>query len=257
MGVFVVERLCTDLAATAAAVRTLGADRLLVGCRAGPRRRQELHSVLARVGLRRGAVRLPDLSPAEGADPTALAEHTLVVLRAALARLVLTDVSAPHRWRVTACEGGVHGRDLFRTAGLAGRPVAGLRPDRCEAATGCSLCTLACPQGALRRNGSHVEVVANACSGCGACLGACPHDALSLGGERLEGYVAAARALVDELSRGDSAGRSVAIVCSRADPVPLGREWVPFEVPSLEMVSAGWVLQLRAAGVATTLVKRR
>jgi ferredoxin len=63
---------------------------------------------------------------------------------------------------------------------------------------------------------------------------------------------AAADTLVDDARR---LGLGVAIVCSAAiTEMPVGGPWLVLEVPSLEMVTAGWVLQVVAAGDRVTLV---
>lgn len=255
--VYVVERLCANPQAIGATLARLGAGRVLVGCRAGRRRRQEMRSALAAAGdsgASRAAVRIVDLSAAEGADPVVVAEQSLVALRSGLARLARAEVEAPLARRLVPRDGGVTRRDLFRTAGLTAQPVAHLRSKRCAAVLGCRLCTLACPEQAIRLEGSGVVVDATACTGCGACLGACREDALSLEDEVLGGYEAAVRSLVAELRRAGAGAAGVAFVCSKAHPVPLGGHSVPLEVPSLEVVSVGWLLGLRAAGVQASLV---
>lgn len=252
VGVYVVEGLCANPPALVATLGRLGAVRVLVGCRAGGRQRGELQLALVRAGLNRGAIRIPELSPAEDADPAVVAEHTRIVLLAALARLAHSDTGVPIPRRLVA-EGGVTRRSLFRTGGLTAEPVASVRAERCTSADGCAICTLACPPGALRRVGGRILVAHSACTGCGACLGVCPKEAISLGGETLEGFTAAARSVVAELARHERSS-GVSLRCSRAASPVLGGEAVPFVVPSLEMVSAGWLLQLQAAGLATGLV---
>lgn len=61
---------------------------------------------------------------------------------------------------------------------------------------------------------------------------------------------AAARVLVAEALRpGPGRVHGVAIVCADAAVrVPVGAEWLPLEVPSLELVTTGWPLQILSAG---------
>jgi ferredoxin len=65
------------------------------------------------------------------------------------------------------------------------------------------------------------------------------------------GLEAAADVLVEDARR---LGLGVAIVCSHAAlKVTLGGLWLALEVPSLEMVTAGWLLQVVAAGAVVTV----
>ena len=71
----------------------------------------------------------------------------------------------------------------------------------------------------------------------------------------MAGLEAAADVLVEDARR---LGLGVAIVCSHAAlKVTLGGLWLALEVPSLEMVTAGWLLQVVAAGAVVTVPRVR
>jgi len=64
----------------------------------------------------------------------------------------------------------------------------------------------------------------------------------------LDAYGAAAAQLVDAVA-GSASVTGIAVVCQDSAAAPLvGEPWLPLRVPSLEMVSAGWMLQLARAG---------
>ncbi len=75
-------------------------------------------------------------------------------------------------------------------------------------------------------------------------------DAMSLAGWSLPGLEAAAGELAAEALRpGPGRVHGVAITCVRATRrLPVGADWLPLEVPSLEMVSTGWPLRILSTG---------
>ena len=112
----------------------------------------------------------------------------------------------------------------------------------------------ACPHGALRRESGRVIVDAVACTGCGVCVTACRSGAFSLPGAGLEELAVAAGVLVEYL-RGAERGGGIAIACQTSSEAPmLGREWLTLRVPSVQMVTAGWLLQLVAAKTRVLVV---
>ncbi len=64
------------------------------------------------------------------------------------------------------------------------------------------------------------------------------------------GLEAEATSLVAEASR---LAAGVAVMCSKVT-LPLGSRWLPLQVPSLEMVTAGWPLQIVSEGVPVRLL---
>ena len=84
-------------------------------------------------------------------------------------------------------------------------------------------------------------------------MASCRNGAFALPGADVAGLSAAAAVLVAAIRRQGSA-TGVAIACRRASLVPrVGEPWL-LRVPSVEMVTAGWLLQLIRAGVGVRLI---
>ena len=254
--VFAVETLCSGSSTVSVALKALGARRVAIGCRQGATRREEIVACLRRAGIHPSGIQLVDLMPGEQSDPAVVAEQTITRIRAALTRLSCADLDAPVRERLAPGSVDVSRRSLFRPSNAARRPVASFIEVRCDGGGGCWACVEACPRGALRLTGTRVSVDEAACTGCGACLSACRSAAISLNGTSISELEAAASVLVAEARLpGMGSPFGVAIVCAKAlANVPLGGSWLPLEVPSLEMVSAGWPLQILSADVGVRLV---
>lgn len=253
---FVVEKLCSEPARLALTLRELGGRRVVVGCRQLRTRRGEIAAHLRRAGLHPAGVQLVDLMPAGQSEPFVVTEQSIARLDAALARLAVADLDEPVRERLAPRSVDVSRRSLLRPGEMARRPVAAVRRTRCASDSHCSACLMACPQDALYRVEGRLSVDPAACTGCGACLSACSSGAISLNGTSIDQLEAAASALAAAALRsGTAAVGGVAIVCreAKADVAP-GGAWLPLEVPSLEMVSAGWALQLLSSGIAVSLV---
>ncbi len=254
--VFVVENLCSGPTTASAALKTLGARRLAIGCRQGATRREEIVACLRRAGIHPSGIQLVDLMPFEQSDPVVVAAQSIIRIRAALTQLAWADLDAPVRERLALGSVEVSRRSLFRPSNAARRPVASFIEARCDGGEHCRACVEACPHGALRVTGTRMLVDEAACTGCGACLSACRSAAISLNGTSISELQEAASVLVAEarlLGSGSLVG--LAIVCTKAlAKVPLGGSWLPLEVPSLEMVSAGWPLQILSADVGVKLV---
>jgi ferredoxin len=109
--------------------------------------------------------------------------------------------------------------------------------------------------------GGRVEVDGGSCAACGICVSRCPIDAITLPGRSLAQYEAQLRTL---LSQPESLPGSVGILfgcchaggafdaMSERTPVTVG--WLPVAVPTLGMVTAGWLLQTLVAGAAAVAV---
>ncbi len=250
--VYVVPDLCSRLSGLPATVRALSVGRVVVGCRRGNARRQRIMGFLRDAGLTPAGAQVVDLLPGALAAPGDVAEQSVARLRAALARVSGADLGAPVRETAAGLgPGRVSRRDLFGLGHLGRRPVAAWAADRCQGREASRLCAQACPAHALSAAGPGLSVDATSCSGCGACVAACRSGAMSLSGATMGELEAAAAALVEDAGR---LGLGVAIVCSSAPAkVTLGGRWLALEVPSLEMVTAGWLLQVVAAGAAVTV----
>ncbi len=254
--VFVVENLCSSPAGFTSAVRALEARRVTIGCRDSAARHDEIVAQLRKAGIHRSGIRVVDLRPAEQSDPLHVAGQSAARILAAIARVSHADLDAPVHECPVGAAGPVSRRNLLHVGSLSHRPVACWIDGRCDG-SGCRrACVAACPHGALRLTGSGVAVDPAACTGCGACLGTCRSDAMTLSGWSIRETEAAASVLIAEARRlGPASVRGVAIVCARAvASVPVGGNWLPLEVASLEMASAGWPLQILSAGVAVAII---
>lgn len=252
----VVTNLCSEAAGLIAAVRALGIQRLAIGCRHGATRHEEIVAQLRRAGIHRSGIRVVDLMPSGQPDPLRVAGQSAGRILAAIARVSHADLDAPVRESPVGAAGPLSRRNVFQLGNRGRRAVACWVDGRCDG-DGCRrACVAACPHGAVRLTSTGVAVDATACTGCGACLGACDSDAISLSGWSIREMEAAAGVLVGQARRlGPASVRGVAIVCARAiASVPVGGSWLPLEVPSLEMTSAGWPLQILGAGVGVAIV---
>ena len=254
--VAVVPDLCSGAAALPAALRALGARRVVAGCRHTATRREEIIGKLLRAGIRHPGIGIADLMPGGRPDGLRVAAQSAARIHAAVARVGHTDLDMPTGEQPAVAGGPLSRQNLFHPGTIARRPVAHWAAGRCLAGKGCQVCASACPHGAMRVTGSGVAVDPETCTGCGACLPACRVGAMSLSGLSIRAFEAAAGVLAAETQRpGPGQVRGVAIVCERAAAqVPVGADWLPLEVPSLEMASAGWPLQLLSAGIAVAIV---
>jgi len=240
------------------ALSPLHPRRVVLACRVASQRLGELHTALRRAAAPPGGVDIVDLaiSPGltdQGARRIAL-EQSIALLKAAVARVTAADLEAPVCERTSLSVGGVSRRSLFRGGSSARHPVAVWQPERCPGGVGCTACVKACPHGALSRQAARVVVDGDSCTSCGVCVAACHNGAFTLPGAGLDGLAAAAGILVESIAKRGSA-TGVALVCQQAKTGPrLGDQFLALRVPSMEMVSAGWLLQLLAAGVGTKVV---
>ena len=248
--VFVVPDLCSRFSELPATVRALRTGRVVVGCRQGHAKRHRITGVLRNSGVNRAGAQVVDLTPDEGARPHDVAEQSIARLRAALARVSHADIGGPV-WESEALgPARLSRRNLFSLDYLARRPVAGWTGERCAGRGASRACVQACPHQALTLAGPSISVDTASCTGCGACVAACRSGAMGMNGASMAELEAAASTLVEDARR---LSVGVAIVCSAAThDIPLGGPWLALEVPSLEMVSVGWLLQVVAAGASVT-----
>jgi ferredoxin len=244
--------LCRPFSAFADALQRLRPSRAVVACAYARPRRDRILEVLRSSGAHLAGVQLVDLIAAAGARTVDAGIQARARLRAALAGVGEADLAVPLRERaVPVGSARVSRRDLFKLGRLPHRQVVVWAAERCQGHGLFRPCVQACPRKALSLDGGAVHVDEEACTGCGACVAACRTGAMTLGGPSLAGLEAAARVLAEEAGR---LGAGVEIRCRSAEgAAPLGGQWLPLEVPSLEMVSAGWAFQFMAAGIAVKL----
>ena len=251
--VIAVRELCARLSELPDAFSSLRVPRVVVGCARGKEREQRIRRTLRDKGAHPSGLQVVDLSSTSGGDPV-LAGHQLVArLRAAVARASSGDLNAPISERAPGMGASAFSRrDLFRFGCSAPHPVVAWAAGSCTGQGAARPCVASCPRGALSCQGSRVTVDSGRCTGCGACIRTCGTGALTLNGACLAELEASGNCLADE-ARG--LGFGVMIVCSQAaNVVRLGSGWLPLEVPSLEIVTAGWALQYVAAGVPVALM---
>jgi len=252
--VHLVRKLCAASFKLSAVVKNAGAHRVVIACREGAEMRGELVALLRRTGIHPSGVVVLDMRPGEKMDPGDVGAQSAVRIRAALARVSCGDLTASVHGRGWAPSTRFSRRNLFRPGDIARSPVASWLENRCGNGVACRACIDSCPIGALKLVDNQLTVDEVLCTGCGACVSACRSGAMSVGGVPLNALEAEANVLVKG-SPGLSSRPGVAIVCANADrDMPLGGAWLPLKVPSLEMVSIGWLLQILAAGASVRLV---
>jgi ferredoxin len=252
--VHVVRKLCSSPSKLSEALKGTRVQRVVVGCSKGAEIRDEVNAIFRRAGLHGSAATVLDMLPAAGADRELVAAQSAAWIRAAVQRVSRADLSAPVRERRASASTRFSRRSLFHPGDVARRPVASWLMDRCDCGGANSACVDACPDGALSLVGRRVSVDQDLCTGCGACMGTCRSGAMSLCGLTIGMLEAEANSLVKD-ALGLEVRPGVAIVCANATMnAPLGGDWLPLEVPSLEMVGVGWLLQIIAAGVSVRLV---
>lgn len=233
----VVEDLCGNPSAGVAAMHGLGADRLVLGlCRARPH--ADLVAALQRAGAGPFAVETVALGGAHRRDAVRL-------LAAAAAKL---GALAPgERGKTVLARGGISRRALFSVAGAVSEvPIAVLAEAACVGSKRCGLCAGVCPEGAVDLAGRFPLVDSGRCTACGLCVPRCPHGALRLAGSATVQTEAQLRELLPGVE-----GIVFACASARAEAPP---GWAIVELPSLALVTPGWILQARLGGAEVRLV---
>ncbi len=239
-----VEDLCERPDAAAQELRRAGASRAVLGVCAPPSR--DLLGALPRAGAVPFGIQSVVLA---GRDP----DEARVLIGGAVARLGALAPGERGKPRIT--DGAVSRRSLFsRAAVLYDAPVAVLDAEACTGTAGCGICIERCPHGAVDRAsgtspaGRVPAVDADRCAGCGVCVSACPSGALRLSGCSTAQVEAQLDALLEHFD-----GLVLACESARPDGEALPRGWARIELPTLGLLTPGWLLQLRLRGVATRL----
>jgi ferredoxin len=194
-------------------------------------------------------------------DPVRGQETAALQLASSAARLVAFLGSEPEHLRMRFAQGSVSRRAFLSLPPFAYEPVARVDQNACLGGQRCGLCLSPCPTGSISVTGSGVDVNRASCVACGVCVSRCPTGAITLPGASLGQYEAQLRTLLSQT--GSLTGPvGILIGCRHAggalDAVPentsITVRWIPVEVPTLGMVTAGWFLQALAAGAVAVAV---
>ena len=167
-------------------------------------------------------------------------EEAECLVAAVRARL---DALAPGERGRPRLNGGARSRRALFSPGaaLVYEPVAVLDEAACAGTAYCGLCAERCPQSAIARTSPVPTVDLGACTACGLCVPRCPSGALRLSGASTPQVEAQLEALAGHV-------QGVVLACrAAAAEAPAG--WALVELPTLALVTVGWLLQLRARGV--------
>lgn len=257
----IVESLCERPNRLRAAA---GATRIVLGVCRHDAAGDEIRRSATRAGLDPFAVEAVSLAFATSAGKTDARRGTAAAaaqLVASAARLTAWPASQPEHLRMRVRRGAVSRRGFLSLAPVVYEPVAHIDPDTCAGPDRCDLCIVSCFASAIdRRNGSAV-VNHDACEGCGVCVSRCPLGAVSLPGSSLAQYEAQLQSLLSS-PRAPRDGLGILFACRHAvaaldslpddPPVPPG--WLPVTVPTLSMLTPGWILQSLSRGAGAVAV---
>ena len=231
----VIDDLCGRPDAAASTLRQLGATRVVLAlCEGRPN-----GDVLA--SLRRaGAEPFGIVAVAVGGSEREEAARIVTAAAARLAALAPGESGRPF-----VATKGLSRRGLFSVAvAMPHAPVAVLDARACAGAARCGLCAAVCPAKAISADDRLPAIDAAACTACGACVTGCPHGALRISGAANAQVAAQLEALVP--------GTDVVFACEKAcAQAPPG--WALVELPTLALVTTGWILQARARGARVRL----
>lgn len=181
------------------------------------------------------------------------AQETAALLAASAARAAAAGGGGRTETRLPM-RGQLSRRSLFGFLRAPPRTVASIDPDRCVGSERCGSCVSTCPRGAISAAATAARIDPRSCDSCGACLTHCPTGAIAIGDDLLLGYAAQLEAL---LSARQAPAAGILFVCGHAvgelDSGVVGLfdgGWLPMEVPSLALVTPGWVFQALAKGAA-------
>lgn len=236
----VIHDLCARPRAAAAAVREADASCVVLGlCERRPT--GELVAALRRAGAAPFGIQTIMLA---GRGPD---EATRLV---AGARARLDALLPGERGRPTVNGGAISRRSLFSLGGaLTQARIAALDETVCVGSSGCGLCVGRCPADAIAAIAPVPTVDPGTCTACGVCVPACPHGALRLSGS-------ATAQIESQLEQLVSGVNGIVFSCEAADADP-PPGWLLVELPTLALLTAGWILQLRARNIGVRLAPCR
>lgn len=248
-----VERLCSAPPRMAAALSGATPDRLVVVCCSGAVASDELYAAARKAGVSSSGVALTHLDKVDGARVSSSAPLAGVRVGAAMARLLAVDLAEDVDYRTAPSTQRFTRRSLFHPTDVQRHAIAHWSPDRCVD-DGCRACVESCPYGALGHVGDRVVVSRELCVGCGVCVAQCATGCLTLPGASIRSIERELDALIrGSNSLADRPG--ISVCCSHLEEgVSLAGPWMPLVVPSLEMTSVGWLLQVVARGASVQLL---
>lgn len=235
-----------------------GASTLVMGLCSRPRSLAPLQAAIRRVGLDPLGVEIVNLGVHAGAAPTALAiEKAAVLVAAAVAKAQAFAGSGPQNLK-PALPAAVSRRAIFTLTLLEYYTVPSITSESCRVEQGCALCVHGCPHAALSVMDGEIRVDKTRCTSCGLCVTACPHDAVMFPGAGPAQIDAQIRTLLNP-ALGSIQPRGIVFTCAHgasalealaASGAAYPANWLPVEVPCVEMVSSGWLLACVARGAA-------
>lgn len=228
----VVDDLCDRPAAAAAALRGADADRVVLGI-CGRHPSAELVAALRRAGA------VPF-----GIEAVELRDGSSSLLVAA-ARARLDALRSGERGQPSINGGAVSRRSLFFGGAMVQARIAALDEAACAGVGRCGLCVAACPEDAIAGTDRVPAIDSRACTACGLCVPRCPHGALRIVGASSAQIEAQIDALVPGVA-------GIVFACEHAE-TEVPHDWALVELPTLALVTPGWVLQVRARGAAVRI----
>lgn len=250
----IVEDLCGRPDRIRDVASATGAQRIVLGV-CGRIPQAEAQAWARKAGLDPFGINVVSLAFAAAAGSVTAATQLLVASVAAASSFTGSD---PGHLRMRFINGVMSRRALFHLPPITYESAAAVDTAACIGAERCSLCVTACPVGAITLEAGKAAVDKTACMGCGVCVSVCPARAVTLPDASLDRHEAQLGALLDPASDGKTPG--IIFACKHSAPLLEGVEdgasgrWLPLELPSLGMLTPGWILQTLVAGAPAVAV---
>jgi ferredoxin len=234
----IVDGLCNTPSAVATALRTAGTDRAVVGLCNSQTHTAALLARARRAGARPFGVLAVSLAAAARMPSAPAATRTLAGAVARLEALLPDEPGRAVIGRAPVTRAGL----LSLPGAIAIDPVASPDRDACIGSRRCGLCIGACPHDAIALDGDAVRVDTRRCTACGSCVSTCPTGAFHLAGAAPGQIEAELDAILP--------AAILAFRCRHATTTmdELPGAWATIELPSLNLVTVGWILQALAGG---------